>query len=139
MNTNLNNLSTNSVLLINNLNATSTSVFDNINELNSIISNSCTSERQYPPKKIDSSTTETTTTFLGVTSYTETLTINSFSYGAGNDIIDSSFTYNFGEIPKTKWFNFNLNDSEGAGWKTNYISPGGNYNGSSYIVSGYNG
>jgi hypothetical protein len=54
--------------------------FNNINEMNSIISNSCTSERQYPPKVFDSSTTETTTTFLGVTSYTETLTINSFSY-----------------------------------------------------------
>ena len=51
---------------LNNLNNTSTTTFNNVNQLNSIISNSCTIERQYPPKNFDSSTTETTTTFLGL-------------------------------------------------------------------------
>jgi len=136
---NLNNISTSAILSITNLNNTSTTTFNNVNQLNSIISNSCTIERQYPPKNFDSSTTETTTTFLGVTSYTETLTINSFSYGVGNYIIYSSSTYNNGEIPKKLLFNFNLNDSAGAGWLSNYISPAGTYNGSSFIVSGYTG
>jgi hypothetical protein len=48
-------------------------------------------EKEYPPQIYDSVSTQTTTTFLGRTPvYTETLTLNTASYGNGDYILYSS-------------------------------------------------
>jgi len=50
-------------------------------------------DREYPPQIYDSVSTQTTTTFLGKTVYTETLTLNTASYGNGNYQLYSSTVY----------------------------------------------
>ena len=96
-------------------------------------------DRQYPPKLYDSVSAETTTTeILGKTTYKQTFTLNTtgISYGSGDYIIYSSSTY-FNVILKNLLFDYNLNNSEGAGFNPLYTS--GIYNSTNFIVSDYLG
>ena len=105
-----------------------------------IIQEALTSERQYPSKLYNSASGETTTTFLGKTVYTQTFTLDTtgITYGSGIYTIYSSTTY--GDILKNLLFDYNLNNSAGAGFQgSQYSNPGGLYLGSNYIVAGYTG
>ena len=97
--TNLNSLSTNSILSISNLNTTSTTLFTSLSNKQDIY----TAQRQYPSRVFDSSTSETTTTFLGKTVYTASFTLNNngstYDYGTYTCYYNSNYgnplnTYN---------------------------------------------
>jgi hypothetical protein len=101
------------------------------------------SERQYPPKAYDSSTTETTTTeILNKTSYKQTITLNTtgITYGSGDYILYSSSVFTFGDqnlYRKRDLFNFT--SDIGGVWDVNYNAVDGNYLGLNFIKNYYFG
>ena len=118
-------------------NYVTTSNFDTtIGNINNVDYLAYTNERQYPPKVYDSSTSETTTTFLSKTIYFETIRINSYSYGYGTYNIYSSSA--FGTLNKKSLFNFNTTETTTTSFgATSYTS--GVYNGTNFIKSDYLG
>lgn len=106
-----------------------------ITKINDTLNLNYTIEKKYPPKAYDSSTSETTTTFLGKTVYTETFIINDFinGYGIGTYQIWSSSVYNSGTTKKLL-FNYNTTETgNSAHWGV------GEYSLSSGIYIGTNG
>ena len=86
-------------------------------------------EKQYPPRKYDSSVITNTATIFGKTNViTETIRLNNGEYGAGDYIIYSSGIYQ--DRYKQNLFNFVINDSYSGGWGFNYIANEGNFNSS---------
>jgi hypothetical protein len=86
-------------------------------------------EKQYPPRKYDSSVITNTPTIFGKTNViTETITLNNGEYGAGDYIIYSSGI--FQDRHKQNLFNYVINDSYSGGWGFKYIANEGNFNSS---------
>jgi hypothetical protein len=119
----------------------------NISNLTIIANNkkdTYTPERQqYPPKAYNSATNDITTTFLGKTVYSQTITLNTdeITYGSGEYIIFSSSYLNAAQYVNDKklLFDYNLSNSEGVHFATNQYDSSGVYNQSNFIVQGYIG
>jgi hypothetical protein len=96
---------------------------------------------QYPPIKFTTATSETTTTsVLGKTSYTQTLSLSSnIFYGGGNYIIYSSSTYN--AFYKSLLFEYTDSsfDNPGCHFESGLYNYNGVYTGANFIISGYTG
>jgi len=129
---NSNNLST--------IYATNTNLNSTITNVNNTLNLVYTSERQYPPKLYDSSSTETTITFLNKTVYYESITVNSYinGYMIGNYNLYSSTSYSSANSKKLL-FNYNTVETAGAHWALSQYTIGGLYNSTNYILSNYLG
>ena len=96
-----------------------------------------TTERRYPPKAYNSSTTEKTVNLLGTLVYNQTLILDNIgiTYGEGQYEIYSSSTYDNGITNKDKLFNFNNTETVNTPrWAINqYESGTGDYQGNSSI------
>ena len=97
-------------------------------------------ERVYPPKAYNSSSTETTITFLNKTVYYENITINDYinGYGIGTYNIYSSSAFVSAGYTKKLLFNYNTTEGTTTAWEPIYIN-GGLYPGTNYIKSDYIG
>jgi hypothetical protein len=135
---------------INNL-KTSTNIIENGSTLSSkyLTSNhiynmtqTLTSERQYPPKAYTTATVEDVVSLLGKSVYHQTLYLNNsiISYGSGFYEIYSSSTYDNGITNKDKLFNHYNADIINPRWGINLYNSGtGNYQGNDYIINNYYG
>jgi hypothetical protein len=95
-------------------------------------------QKQFPEKIYDSSTTETTTTFLGKSVYTQTFTLTTGVYSNGVYTLYSSSSYG-ASLDKKLLFNYNLSETTtSTHWFQGYTS-GGVYNGTNHIVSNFLG
>ena len=96
-----------------------------------------TTERRYPPKAYNTSTTEKTVNLLNTLVYNQTLILDSvgITYGDGQYEIYSSSTYDNGITNKDKLFNFdNIETVNTPRWELNeYASGTGDYQGNSSI------
>jgi len=118
--------------------------------LNNLLSNTSnyslnllySNQKQFPSKIYDSSTAETTTTFLSKTVYVETFTINTYTrgYDIGTYTIYSSSIFGTINNVNTKklLFNYNTSEVQAAAW-TNGNYTAGVYNQTNYILSNYLG
>jgi hypothetical protein len=96
-----------------------------------------TTERRYPPKAYNSSTTEKTVNLLETLVYNQTLILDNIgiTYGDGQYEIYSSSTYDNGITNKDKLFNFDNTETVNTPrWAINQYNSGtGNYQGNSSI------
>jgi hypothetical protein len=96
-----------------------------------------TTERQYPPKAFNTSTSEKSVSFLGNLVYNQTLILDNtgISYGEGQYELYSSSTYDIGITTKDKLFNYNTSETVNTPrWGINLYNSGtGNYQGNSTI------
>ena len=106
-------------------------------------SSTLSSERQYPSKKYNYETLESTISLLGDTVFTQTLILNTtgITYGSGNYIIYSSTIYSSSILiyKKSSLFNYTFED-ETAAWNDGQYTNGV-YNdvNNKYIKSDYKG
>ena len=110
-----------------------------INNSSSTLSN----ERQYPSKKYNYETLETTIPLLGDTVYTQTLILDTtgITYGSGNYTIYSSTIYASSILvyKKSSLFNYTF-ENETAAWSDNQYSNGVYIDSNNkYIISDYKG
>ena len=98
-------------------------------------------EKRYPPKEYNSTTSETTTTFLNKTVKYQTITLDTtgIDYGSGTYEIYSSSSEATSLNKKDVLFNHN-NIDDGTIWvDSQYNDTDGSYLGNNFIVSGYSG
>ena len=125
-------------VLTNTLNGTTINASINLQENNINLSSKYIkyvneTEKLFPPKLYNSSTSEITTTFLGKTVYYQTFTLNTtdITYGSGVYEIYASTSY---LTDKLTLFNF-INHEAYPHWGNNqYNQPSGTYNGANFIV-----
>ncbi len=92
-------------------------------------------ERQYPPRLYDTSS-YSLTSINGLNNVsTETISISSGEYGAGNYTIYTTDT----QQNKKFLFNYVINDDNSGSWGTNYTATSGTYIGTTNSINSYYG